>query len=215
MHGRTSQLPSTPSYALHRFALLPRHHHISLSRGTRAALIKAHLLSCHPWTPNDLTISFPPPNTPLFFCDGSIAHYSASCVYLSSYGSPLYLRWIVPPIYCTSQQLIELYTLVRSYQFASGLHSSFCLVSDSSSSIFSASSLTSGAHQPMRAKLLRLLSNSLTKSSAPTHLLWVPSEHNPADYPSRYLPFTNHPTPFHPPLPPINFTLHFSSLPPQ
>jgi hypothetical protein len=78
-------------YTLHHFSLIPGYHHVHLSHGTRAGFISAYLLSSLPWTPNDLTLSFPPPSTHLFFCDASIADLSASCTYLSLTGSPLYL----------------------------------------------------------------------------------------------------------------------------
>ena len=80
-------------YTLHRFSLFPKNHPITLSRGTRAALIKAHLFTTLPWTPNDLTLSYPPPNTPLFFCDASAQDLAASCTYMSANNTPLYLCW--------------------------------------------------------------------------------------------------------------------------
>eukprot|EP00026_Physarum_polycephalum_P000244 Phypoly_transcript_00244.p2 GENE.Phypoly_transcript_00244~~Phypoly_transcript_00244.p2 ORF type:complete len:542 (-),score=88.90 Phypoly_transcript_00244:156-1781(-) len=201
-------------YTLHCYSLLPTYRRINLSCGTRAALIKAHLLSNLPWTPNDLTISFPPPNTPLFFCDASVIDKSASCVYLSLTGAPQYIRWVIPPTFCSSQQSAELYALVRSFSFAISLFPSICLISDSTSSLYSASSFTSGAHQPIRAKLLRILANAVSKLTSPCHLLWTPSIHNPADFPSRSLPFTNHPLPYFPLPSPLTLTLTYSSFPP-
>lgn len=76
-------------YSLHCFSPSTK---ILLSRGARAALIKAHLLSSTPCTPNDFTIGYPPPNTPLVFCDASYTDSAAACTYISATGTPLYIR---------------------------------------------------------------------------------------------------------------------------
>ena len=200
-------------YGIHRLASLPSTARITLKRGTKAALLKAVMLADIPWTPNDMQLARPPISTTLAFVDAAISVRAASAVLQSPNGA-IYTRWKLPT-FCTTQQDAELYALIRTYRWLDSFLQSFCIVSDSSSSISSVLSLNTGAHASTRAQLLRSLATVLATASAPHFLAWIPSIHNPADGPSRYLPFTNSPLliPTSLLLPPLDLSFCSFSIP--
>jgi hypothetical protein len=175
------------------------------------SLLTGYYLSTLPWTPNEPTLSPPPPNTPLFFSDAAFSVLTAASAFLLN-NKPHYSSWILPKSASSNQQSAELFALYKTTQLALSLHSSPCVISDSTSSLQALLSFKSGAHSPNRAKILRqfaLLISSLTK---PLYLLWTKSETNPADLPSRYLPISPIPCPFSP-LSPLSLQFCLSTLP--
>ena len=187
-------------YNLHRLANLKTTSNITLKPATRHGLIQAALLSHLPWTPAEIISTFSHHDLPLFFCDASLADNAVACAFIRN-NTPHYLRWPIPPRYANSQQTAELYGLVRTFLIASKMSESFYIISDSTSAIHSALSFNAGTHQPLRSLLLRRLAISASALTHPCYLLWIASEHNPADLPSRQLPYTTTPSTFSSSLP--------------
>lgn len=188
-------------YGLHRLACLPRKRKVFLPAGTRAGIVKAAYLCSLPWTPADLTFSRPAHSCFLAFTDAAIATHTASAAFLLQ-GIPHYMSWPLPQT-CASQQQAELYALTRTIRWCISRKEPFCVITDSTSSINSATSLNAGIHSPDHAMLLQQLADALVSLQHPAHLAWVPSEFNPADLPSQFLPYTRSSQPLSLATPPI------------
>ena len=199
-------------YSLHRLSLLPPHRTINLHKGTCHSLNTAFFLSSLPWTPSDISIQKPPSHTPLFFCDAAISTYTAACAFII-HSSPHYVSWTLPPHLLSNQQSAELFAIYKTIDLALSLSpsSSICIMSDSVTSLHAVSSFKSGAHSPHRAYILREIALCTHSNSHPIYLQYIPSSHNPADLPSRSLPISSTPSPFHP-LYPLSL-LHTLPLP--
>lgn len=149
---------------------------------------------------------------PIFFCDGSFSDLAAASTILVN-NQHLYTRWHLPQKYAQSQQSVELYAFVRTFSLALSMFDSFCIVTDSTSALYFATFFKSGIHQPARAAMLRFLASKAQLLTVPTHALWIPSLLNPADYPSRNLPFSHSLSPFLHPSPSLYINPSLS-LPP-